>query len=73
MIFGLSLCGCAHSRPSLYPQTRSAARPIVIGGDRYHIPEPYHADTNIVRPRARVRARVIAPAPISAPAALPGE
>lgn len=62
----LMLFGCAHSRPSLYPNTRAAAKPVVIG-DRFHIPEPYKADTNIVRPRARVRTRVIAPAPAPVP------
>ncbi|HWE35421.1 MAG TPA: hypothetical protein VG406_02530 [Isosphaeraceae bacterium] len=63
----LSTTGCAHSRPSLYPRTRSAAKPVVIG-DRFHIPEPYHADTTIVRPGARVRSRVLAPSPTLTPA-----
>jgi hypothetical protein len=63
----LAPAGCAHSRPSLYPRTRAAAKPVVVG-DRYHIPEPFHADTTIIRPGARVRARVLAPAPSAPPA-----
>jgi hypothetical protein len=63
----LTPAGCAHSRPALYPRTRSAAKPVVIG-ERYHIPEPFHADTTIIRPGARVRARVLAPASTLAPA-----